>query len=141
METAPLKRRMTGPQNEILYLPILKEETVIYLKKITERHKRWKKSVGISGQQFVKKLWNFRKLKKDKNIATQLNSPDQNGEEACHVLHSQTTYPVKLTCILEKSGTSVIEVVKTQSRFTKERKKELEIYREWIFVIHSNYVS
>lgn len=117
---------MTDPQNEILYLPILKKETVIYLKKITERHKRWKKSVGISQQQFVKKLWNFRKLKKD-SIATQLNSPDQNGGEACHVLHSQTMYPVRLTCILEKSRTSVIAVVKTQSHFTKERKKELEI--------------
>lgn len=43
---------------------------------------------------------------------------------------------MKLTCVLEKSQTAVIEVVKTQSIFTE--KERLEIYIQWVFVIHSN---
>lgn len=48
LETIQLSRRMDGSKNTILYLPILRKEMMIYLKKILEKHKRWKKSVGLS---------------------------------------------------------------------------------------------
>lgn len=48
LETIQLSRRMDGSKKEILYFPILRKEMVTYLKKIIEKHKRLKKSVGLS---------------------------------------------------------------------------------------------
>lgn len=47
--------------------------------------RKWKKSLGLSWQQFVKRLWNFWKSKGAKNIAAQLDYPDQDEQVACHV--------------------------------------------------------
>ena len=40
METIQLSRRVDGSKHGVLYLPILKKEMVIYLKKIIQRHQR-----------------------------------------------------------------------------------------------------